>query len=310
MSIQHGRFVFKRRPIIASNTEQIRVPMKTKKIAICFFGQIRQGSVGACENILRYLGDLRNECDIFVHTWDVESRGNGIAHLSHEGPPINDQHWYKHTKGSQESIQYFYSQFKPRCMEVEEYNLQDTLPLWGGRRFDPVMNKWSVSLWKSVQECNRMKIRYAEKNNLKYTYTLQIRSDLVFSPEKSLAEDISQIPNENTLLFADFFNVFPSQGQERLEDVMWLAHTPVIDKVASFSDYYSSTVSNINDPNDPGYKDWQLYCAEWITKTLGLSFRPLLNSRMRVYSYIDIEKGIDPMNPGFGNPPGRFGQVR
>ena len=280
------------------------------RIAVCFYGQIRQGSVGASANILRYLGDLRNECDIFVHAWDVESRGNYVGHRVQEGPPLNDAFWYKHTKGSKETIQYFYSQFKPRCMEVEEYNLQDTLPLWGGRRFDPVLNKWSVAMWKSIQECNRMKIRYAEKNRIEYTYTVLIRSDLVFSPEKSLAEDISQIPNENTLLTADHFNNFPSQGHGRLEDILWIAHTPVIDKVSCFSDYYSSTVSNINDPNDPGYRDWQLYSAQWVTKVLGLSFEPLSNSRVRIYSCLDIESGIDPLNPGFGNPPGTFGRHR
>jgi hypothetical protein len=31
---------------------------------------------------------------------------------------------------------------------------------------------------------------------------------------------------------------------------------------------------------------------------------------MRVYSLVDLENGVDPLNPGFGNPPGTFGRKR
>jgi hypothetical protein len=29
-----------------------------------------------------------------------------------------------------------------------------------------------------------------------------------------------------------------------------------------------------------------------------------------VYSLIDLENNVDPLNPGFGNPPGTFGRKR
>jgi hypothetical protein len=280
------------------------------RIAICFFGQLRKGGVNAAPNILRYIGDLRSQCDIFVHTWDVESPGNGISYLSKDGPPINDPHWYTHKKSDNEIFSYFYSQFKPRRMEVEEYNLQQTMAVWGGRRWDPVMNKWSVGLWRSVQESNRMKMDYASKNKISYDYTILIRNDIVFAPEKSLAADIAEITDDRTIHFGDFFNVFPKWGQRRLEDCLWIARTPVIDKFAFFSDYYSSTVSNIIDGNDPGHRDWQLYSADWVTQVLGFSIKPLSNSTFRVFTQHDVDRGIDPLNPGFGNPPGGFGFVR
>jgi fructose/tagatose bisphosphate aldolase len=282
----------------------------TPRVAVCFFGQIRTGGVLATSSILRYIGTLRAHCDIFVHTWDTESLGTGHSYQVAEGPGPTDEHWFKVKELNTDLLSQFYSAMKPRSMQVEEFNLQPSLNKWGGRRFDPVSKKWTVCLWRSLQESNKMKMEYAAKNKIEYDYTLLMRTDIVFSPEKRLAFDIAEVPNDKTLLFADFYNVFPTCGETRMEDVLFLARSPVIDRFAFFSDFYTNTVSNINDPTDPAYRDWQLYCAKWITQTLGISFRPLSNSTIRVYSLLDRENGVDPLNPGFGNPPGTFGRKR
>lgn len=280
------------------------------RVAVCFFGQIRTGGVLATSSILRYIGTLRAHCDIFVHTWDTESLGTGHCYQVAEGPGPTDEHWFKVKELNTDLLSQFYSAMKPRSMQVEEFNLQPSLNKWGGRRFDPVSKKWTVCLWRSLQESNKLKMEYAAKNKIEYDYTLLMRTDIVFSPEKRLAFDIAEVPNDKTLLFADFYNVFPTWGETRMEDVFFLARSSVIDRFAFFSDFYTNTVSNINDSNDPAYRDWQLYCAKWITHTLGISFRPLSNSTIRVYSLLDRENGVDPLNPGFGNPPGTFGRKR
>jgi hypothetical protein len=195
-------------------------------------------------------------------------------------------------------------------MQVEEFHLQSSLNKWGGRRFDPVAKKWTVCLWRSLQEANKMKMEYAAKNCISYDYTIVMRSDIVFSPEKRLAFDIAEVPDDRTLLFGDFYNVFPSWGYHRIEDILTIGRTPAIDKFAFFSDYYSEKVSNMNDPQAPGYADWQLYCASWIIQVLNFTFRPISNSTLRIYSAIDLENGVDPLDPGFGNPPGSFGRKR
>ena len=48
------------------------------KIAICFSGQNRTGHLTS-PNILRYIGDLLPECDVFTHFWDSETKGTGYA---------------------------------------------------------------------------------------------------------------------------------------------------------------------------------------------------------------------------------------
>jgi hypothetical protein len=280
------------------------------RIAVCFYGQIRKGGVKAAPNILRYIGDLKSSCDFFVHTWDAETLGTNYSlRVEHGADPL-DPIWHTPNNSSNENFTEFFKNFTPRAMEVEEYNLQKTISTWGGRRWDPVTNKWNVSMWRSIQESNKLKINYAGKNNINYDYTIILRTDAVFAPNKSLASDLTQIIDDNTLLFGDHMNVWPVYDQRRIEEVLWLGSTSVIDKVSKFSDYYISTVSNIDEPSDPGYRDWQFYCAEWITKVLGIKFFPIQDSTIRVYTQIDAENNVDPMDPGFGNPPSRFGYKR
>jgi hypothetical protein len=280
------------------------------RVAICFYGQTRTGGVNAIPSILRYIGNLRPYCDIFVHTWDTESLGTGHCIQLKEGPGPTDEHWFKVREASHANIARLYSALRPRVMQVEEFHLQSSLNKWGGRRFDPVAKKWTVCLWRSLQEANKMKMEYAAKNCISYDYTIVMRSDIVFSPEKRLAFDIAEVPDDRTLLFGDFYNVFPSWGYHRIEDILTIGRTPAIDKFAFFSDYYSEKVSNMNDPQAPGYADWQLYCASWIIQVLNFTFRPISNSTLRIYSAIDLENGVDPLDPGFGNPPGSFGRKR
>jgi hypothetical protein len=280
------------------------------RVAVCFFGQIRTGGVKAAPSILRYIGDLRSQCDIFVHTWDQESLGTACCYRASEGYGALDEYWFKTHPTNNKNLTEFYSIFNPRVIQVEEHNLQKTLNKWGGRRWDPVANVWNVSMWRSIQESNKLKMDYAAKNNITYDYTVLLRTDLVFGENKRLALDLEQISHDKLILFGDFYNVFPTWKHSRLEDIFWIAKSSVIDKFAFFSDYYSSTVTNINDPSDPGYRDWQLYAANWVTNTLGFEFRPLNDNTIRAFCQIDVDEGIDPMNPGFGDPPGSFGRKR
>jgi hypothetical protein len=167
-----------------------------------------------------------------------------------------------------------------------------------------------VSMWRSIQEVNSLKMKYAAKNGLQYEYTVLLRSDFVFGETKRLADDLQQLRTSNMLLFGDHMRVWPKYGMTRIEEVIWIGSTPVIDKVAFFSDHYTGTVANIDDPTHPGYRDWQFYAADWIVKTLKYTFSPLADNTMRPYVQSDYEKGVDPLNPGFGDIPSRFDYKR
>jgi hypothetical protein len=274
------------------------------RIAVCFSGQIRSGW-HSHENIIRYIGDLLPNCDFFVHTWDAESRGTGFANRL--GGESTAEIWHTPSQlSSRHLLAKFYEAYSPRLMECEEYHLQPTKNLWGGRRFDPNKNVWHVSMWRSIYEANLLKKQYSVKNNISYDFTVRIRPDIVFGEEKSLFDDIAQIKNDSTLVFGDHYNIWPNHGLTRLEDIFWISSTKVMDEVVEFYDYYSNSVANIDDPNSTEYRDWQWHLANWITNELGYYFYPLINNKMRIYHSVDIDNNVDPLNPGFGNPPGKF----
>ena len=273
------------------------------KIALCFSGQNRTGHVTA-DNIRRYVGDLLPDCDVFAHFWDSETRGTGYANRL--GAVSTDIEWHDPKKTSPEKNVEFYRQWAPRTIMVEEYDLQPNRPKWGGRRWDPVEGKWYVSMWRSLYEANKLKMDYAQKNQITYDYTVRLRSDLVFDASKSLAEDLKLIQNDQMMLFGDHYGIWPIHGMTRIEDILWIGPSRLMDQVSTYYATYTNTVSNIDDPQLPGYQDWQWHSAAWITNALGYHFYPLSNNQMRIYTEQDIEQAIDPLDPGFG-PPGRPG---
>lgn len=273
------------------------------RIALCFSGQNRTGHVTA-NNIKRYIGDLLPDCDVFVHFWDSECRGTGYANRI--GAVSTNAEWHTAAKSNPEKNVEFYRAWAPRTMMVEEYDLQPTKNTWGGRRWDPVEQKWHVSMWRSLYEANKLKQDYAQKNQIVYDYTVRLRSDIVFDSSKSLAEDLKLLQGPHSMLFGDHYAIWPIHGMGRIEDIFWIGSTNIIDQVSTYYACYTNTVPNIDKPHEPGYQDWQWHGATWITQQLGYRFYPLQNNAMRIYTEQDIELELDPMNPGFGPPP-RYG---
>ena len=273
------------------------------RIALCFSGQNRTGHVTA-ENIKRYVGDLLPNCDVFAHFWDSETRGTGYA--NREGAVSTNAEWHSPKLSDHDKFVEFYRQWAPRSIMVEQYDLQPNRPKWGGRRWDPVEQKWHVSMWRSLYEANKLKQDYAQKNQITYDYTVRLRSDLVFDSSKSLAADLELLPDDNSMLFGDHYAIWPIHGMTRIEDIFWVGPSRVMDQVSTYYACYTNTVPNIDEPQQPGYQDWQWHSAHWIVAQLGHKFWPLQNNIMRIYTEQDVELGIDPLNPGFGTAP-RYG---
>jgi len=270
------------------------------RIALCFSGQNRTGHVTA-DNIKRYVGDLLPDCDVFAHFWDSETRGTNFA--NREGSASTNKDWHDTQLSNKEKFVKFYSDWLPRTFMVEEYDLQPSKKLWGGRRYDPVTGKYQVSMWRSVYEANKLKQDYAQKNQIIYDYTVRLRSDLVFDAGKSLANDIKEITDQRTMVFGDHYAIWDFDGRRRVEDIFWLGHSPLMDQVSTYYAAHANTIANIDDPAQPGYEDWQWHSCAWITHTLGYKINALSNNMMRIYTEQDITLETDPLDPGWGRAP-------
>ena len=273
------------------------------RIALCFSGQIRTGAVTA-PNILRYIGDLRDSCDIFVHTWDTECLGTGYSNRLQINALDDSVHEAK-AVSQREKFADFYRAFSPRVMITEEYDLVPTKSTWGGRRYCPGTGKRYVSMWDSVHQANKIKQDYASRNGIEYDITVRIRPDIVFDASKSLADDIALIKHNNMFVFGDHYNVWPGHGMHRLEDIFWIGPSRVMDQICCMHEFMANTTTDeqIDDPKHPEYKDWQFHGAQWIRNQLGIEFQPLENNIMRIYYQVDVDQQIDPLNPGFGPAP-------
>jgi hypothetical protein len=245
------------------------------KIAICFSGQIRTG----CEvsaNILRYIGDMRHQCDIFVHTWDVNSLGSAYAPRIKEDPM--SQKFTDVTQVPENVFKNFYDIYSPVKMVVEKYDSQPYIPY---KRFSPEHGCFLSSMWLSIYKSNKLKQDHGEK----YRYTVRIRPDTLFSPTKSLKDDLLQC-EDNMVIYSDPIY----KGTNSLFDFFWISQSNVMDTLCEF---YSKT-----------YGEGPEHEAKYWLQYHGISIKPLDNSIMRTFNKADIDQNIDPMNPIFGNPPG------
>ena len=118
------------------------------KIALCFSGQIRTGNITA-PNILRYIGDLRDSCDIFVHTWDIESISQAYYALMQVNAELSDKKNITF-KVDPNVFAEFYRLYNPVAMTVTEYDLLGFEDTWGGRRINPITAIKGFSFLESI----------------------------------------------------------------------------------------------------------------------------------------------------------------
>lgn len=258
------------------------------KIALCFSGQIRTGNITA-PNILRYVGDLLPNCDFFVHTWDVESYSQADYELLQVNAGLSDQKNVTF-KVDKSVFSDFYKAYNPTSMTVTEYNLLGFEDTWGGRRINPVTGIKGYSYLESAYEANELKKQYEQKNHFTYDYVVRIRPDLIFSPNKSLKDDIALITSPNFFVYGANRK---NHGNAVLEDIYWIATSETMDVLVNYYNFRMETVGNA-EPGEPAYKDSQHDMAAYM-RNQGYDFSALGNNELRIYYHSDRLRNVDPM---------------
>lgn len=275
--------------------------MAEPRIALCFSGQIRTG-VEVAVNILNYLGELRSNCDVFVHTWDVATTS----------PVCNsDNSLADHFKVDKNVFSNFHSVYNPISMVVEPYDLVETSNTFGGGRIFPQYSNKISSMFESIYEANKLKKNHEEKYGFKYDYAIRIRPDIVFHPRKSLKQDLAELDGALERHGENFFSVGNHHGHptesSHLEDIFWISSSEIMDKLAEFVYVRAEHPAGV-DVGEAGHVDWQQHMKSWVNNTLGIAYKFMDDSAMRIYYQSNLKENMEIVNPEFGPPPhyGRF----
>jgi hypothetical protein len=258
------------------------------KIALCFSGQIRTGNITAA-NILRYIGDLLPNCNIFVHTWDTESISQADYALLQVNAELSDKKNITF-KVNPSVFADFYKTYNPVAMEVTEYDLLGFEDTWGGRRINPVTGVKGFSFLESIYEANELKKLYEQKNHFTYDYVVRIRPDLIFSPRKSLRDDLALITAPNFFVYGANRK---DHGNRQLEDIYWMGTSATMDVLTDYYNFRMATVGNA-EPGEAAYRDSQHDMAAYM-RDRGYDFSALANNELRIYYHSDRLQNVDPL---------------
>lgn len=195
------------------------------KIAICFSGQIRTG-IQTAPNIKRFIGDLWNSCDFFIHTWDYESTKpfcrssiNGIPLL-----PRND-HFI-----SNEKIEKFVSCYSSKSIFVENFeSYKEIQPI----QINPI--------WYSTSESFKIMKKYSNEYGIKYDVVIKIRPDVIFGKNRRLINEINLYKKDPSILYSDVYT------EIRLDDVFWILNFTNACKMYSVFDYIKDNMTAEKD---------------------------------------------------------------
>jgi hypothetical protein len=157
------------------------------RIAICFHGQLRT-AWHAAPAIKSYLGDLWENCDFFIHTWDVSSYTNPCNKFTDNVRILNDTTTDLNfncdlvdklvTADEIEFIQNFY---QPKFFKIESYEK------WAHQYSTIIKNMLPVyrppfyySFYSSVQG----KKSFEDQNQFVYDVVVKLRPDVSFLTNK------------------------------------------------------------------------------------------------------------------------------
>jgi hypothetical protein len=237
----------------------------TSRIAVCISGQVRTGVANAA-SILKYLSEMLPACDIFIHTWNVNSRSVvDFGDISEEEKQVIRNTFSLVDTTEFEQLAEIY---KPLDMRVDNFKIyQDA-------HFRRTLLKTrglviQIPMFQSIYEVNQLKKQHEELCFSKYMFVVRLRFDLDFGPGRSLLQDLNYIGRKKDMLyFVDFMNKYP----DAIEDVCWIANSDNMDIACDFALVRESI---------PNSTEWQTHMKEYLNER-GVKYRPFENNRINI----------------------------
>lgn len=205
------------------------------RIAVCFVGQLRS-VLEASENIKRYLGELYNDCDFFVHCWDnITSKPYNCSNISKRPETV-----------TQQILDFITNTYHPKLFVVDKYDQieQEEVIVENGRAFKIFPS--TPPQFYSLMKCVALKRQYEAENDFEYDYVLKLRTDIIFDEKRNLANEIDIVFEKDK---SDFYieNVENPINVNAIfvDDVYYLSNSKGMDIAAT---YYKEVIKHMH-PN-------------------------------------------------------------
>ena len=146
------------------------------KIAICFSGQIRTGC-HAFPNIKKFIGDVWDSCDFFLHTWNMS-----------------------YNKFTPEQIKNNVKEYNIHKLDIEE--IKNLYPFKLTRVDNTKLNNYDQ--WESWLLSIQLKQQYENINRMKYDYVVKMRPDMIYHESLNLRDIIKNIKHHSITVIDEF----------------------------------------------------------------------------------------------------------
>ena len=192
------------------------------KIAVCFSGQIRTG-IQTSPNIKRFIGELWNNCDFFVHTWNYESYKSFSKSSINNIQLLPRQNHFITT----EKIETFSSCYNAKSIIVDDFES------YSERHINPI--------WYSTTESFKIMEKYSTEHDIKYDVVIKIRPDVIFGKNRRLVNELNLYEKDPTVLYSDIYTKI------RLDDVFWILNFENACKMYTVFDYIKTNMTAEQD---------------------------------------------------------------
>lgn len=189
------------------------------KIAICFSGQIRTG-VEAAKNVKNYIGELYNNVDFYMHTWDIsrEKQWNPESDMSVKYNTVTFPKIKDSRPLADELNKAYDSKFKK--IRIDNFGNWENSIGSNYMGYSP--------LWYSWQQSILLKQEYEIENNFCYDVVIKMRPDIIFPKSLSLLEEIDHYNIDASKFYAMGY------AENRIDDVMFLSSSTLMDRASCF----------------------------------------------------------------------------
>lgn len=243
------------------------------KIAICFSGQLRTG-IRCADNFKKYIGKLWDNCDFFIHTWDMNSYSSpGFSSKAYDAAGIKP---YELMPVNLDEVYNFAKIYKPKSMVCASFRQWEEMDF--RTSFDPHLY--------SVRQANILKQNYENEMHFKYNFVVRTRPDMIFDPKKSLEDDIAELTLDRTFAYAQIYDAVVIYN--KIDNGFWLGSSYVMDQVCNFEQIKGNVHPIIS-------VDGQMQFGNWVMLGLCFNVKKLANSRIAVYRQFHDELGKDPI---------------